>query len=245
MNENIDAKIFIISPDEKHRERVQKVIDDQRCEIYILEKDSSAKNIISHFKKSVLIVDAANYNNTENLQKFITDMLTISQEKLINIIIIDNPEGHISDSRVLSVERSLTDNEEYILQFIKDLNILGPRSYIRFGYKDSRIAFFRMKLMDKWRTGVIHDISASGMSCAFDKHQDIKMDENSTIIELSINDVIFRMTGSFLLRRTFKNDNMFVLVFSGRKNQEHITSLNSIIYSLSRKNVLKKIAELA
>jgi uncharacterized protein YjgD (DUF1641 family) len=245
MTNSIDAKFFILSPDDKSKKRIEIVIEKEICEVYILENLKSVSEVISHFTKSILVVDCASFNSKSELRDYTSDLLNRFYENLINIIIICDTAEEYENEKIMYLRRDQISNDEDILKLIHKMDIEGERKYIRLGHKDSRIAFFRMKLQNKWRTGVIHDLSASGMSCSFDKHHEIFTDENDTIIEICITEKIFQLSGKFLLRRTFKNDNMFVLVFSRKKNMENINSLNSILYHLNRKKVLEKISKLA
>ena len=243
MMKTIDAKFFILSPDRKSRDRIDSVISNEVCEIYSLENHEIVGDVLSQFDKSVLVLESSNINIKNQLNSFITGLIENYNKNIIKIIIVGTPDKILENEKFLYVELEDLISDENIYGIIEKLNIWGPRNYIRFGNKASRIAFFRMKIKNKWRTGVIHDISASGMSCSFDKHTDINIDENSTKIELCIKDKIFFLSGSFLIRRTFKNTNMFVLVFSRKRSNENIKNLNSIIFKLTRDYVEHKISK--
>lgn len=244
MNKVLDAKFFVLSPDEQNRAKIKNLIKKEICEIYILEKPELIKPIISRFKKSILVLSSHPEESSGNYTNFVLDLINSCAENLLKIIIIGDSGKKITHERILNLERNQLENNYEVMNIIDSLDIKGFRNYIRLGYKNSRIAFFRMNLNNEWRTGVIHDISAAGMSCSFDQHRDISPDENSRVIELSIKDRIFRLSGNFLIRRTFKNNNIFVIVFTRRNNMENIKSLKSIIYNLTREEVLDKIREI-
>jgi len=240
----IDAKIFVLSPDSQSRKRIETVISKEKSEVYILENHTIIKPLLMQYDKNILVIDIDNSQLTRDLNDYVLDIITSVQNKLIKIIIVGDCGQFIKNEKVLYLDRSEIIRDENILSIIDDLNIWGQRNFIRFGSHISRIAYFRMKFKESWRTGVIHDISASGMSCSFDKYSEINLDENSTSIEICIKEKIFSLSGSFLIRRTFKNSNMFVIVFSRKRSSENIKSLNSIIYNLSREDVLDNVRKL-
>ncbi|MBI9100136.1 MAG: hypothetical protein JEY91_16765 [Spirochaetaceae bacterium] len=237
MNKTIDAKFFIISPDEKSKERIQKVIYNEICEIYIVENIQNIKPLLLRLDKLILVIDSNTFSDSENLESFILDIINSCGNKLLYLISIDYP-GDINHDKILSFKSDYLKSDQNVVNEIDKLDIWGPRSYIRLGHKVSRTAFFRMKINNIWRTGVVHDISASGMSCSFDHHEQININEQTTAIEICIKERIFHLSGTFLIRRTFKNSNMFVLIFSQRKNRENIQNLNSVIYTLTRQYII-------
>ncbi len=242
MNRTLDAKFLILSPNDQARIRLQELIDREYCEIYIINNVRIISPLLNQLEKVILVLNSAQI--TEDLKLFIGDLISEHDGKIIKIISVDAPENILTHDKILHCSSSYLQNDDNVIKLINELNVWGSRNYIRFGNSGSRIAFFRMKFRNSWRTGVIHDISASGMSCSFDKHNDIELNEMNTEIELCISDRIFSLTGKFLIRRSFKNNNMFVLVFSKKKASHNILSLNSIIYTLTRENTLKKIRKL-
>ena len=243
MNKTIDAKFFILSNNALYKKRIDKVIEEEKCEIYNLDSHTIIKPLFLLTEKSILVIDDQHNLINQITETFILNLIETLQNKLIKVIFLGTSTKRIFHEKVRYYEHDYIVEDKNILQIIEELNVWGPRNYIRFGNKDSRIAVFRMKFSDNWRTGVIHDISASGMSCSFDKHDDININENSTEIELCIKDRIFHLAGSFLIRRTFKNMNTFVLVFSRKRSTENIQNLNSIIYNLTRENIIDKISK--
>lgn len=245
MNKTIDAKFFILAPNEEDRIRINKLVEDELCEMYILDNHEIIIPLLSQLDKCILVIDRNTASQMSGFpESMLIDIIQACGEALISIIIVGTPENLPEHEKIYSYRESYLKNNQNILNIIDDLNIWGHRHYIRFGNKESRIAFFRMKFAGNWRTGVIHDISASGMSCSFDKYYDIEIDEHTTAIELCIKDKIFHLTGSFLIRRTFKNSNMFVLIFSRKRSNDNIQSLNSIIYHLTRDHILELIGKL-
>jgi len=240
----IDAKIFVLSTDSQSRNRINAVIKKENNEVYILENHAIVKSLLMQFVKNILVIDIDNFLLSQDLNEYVQDVISSLQEKLIKIIIVGNCAQNIKNEKILYLDSSDIISDDNVLSIIDNLNIWGPRNFIRFGSSVSRIAYFRMKFKHNWRTGVIHDISASGMSCSFDKHCEINPDENSSSIEICIKEKIFSLSGSFLIRRTFKNSNMFVIVFSRKRSPENIRNLNSIIYNLSREAVLDKVRKL-
>lgn len=245
MSRTIDARIFYLLPNARDKERIDGLTERELCESFVLTKPEIVKSILMQQDKSILIVDSETFPQKENLDEFAERIVDECGDKIIRLFIIGSGETTPDTDKIVRLDRKTADNDESIKNIVSKLNVWGMRSYIRFGNQHSRIAFFRMKFTDIWRTGVIHDISASGMSCSFDRHGDIDVTEKSSSIELCIKDKIFRLSGNFLLRRTFKNSNMFVLVFSVRRNMESIQQLNSIIFKLTREQVQEKIEKLA
>ena len=237
MNKTIDAKFFVLSPDDRSKDRIQKVICKEICEIYIVENILNIKSLLLRLDKIILVIDCNTFSDSENLDPFILDILSSCGDKLLYIISIDY-SGYIDHYKLLSFKSDYLKSDKNVINEIDKLDIWGPRSYIRLGHKVSRTAFFRMKINNIWRTGVVHDISASGMSCSFDHHDEINIYEQTTAIEICIKERIFHLSGTFLIRRTFKNNNMFVLIFSQRKNRENIQNLNSVIYTLTRQSII-------
>ena len=244
MDKTIDAKIFVVSPGNENRKRILSLIERELCEIYIIEDYRIILPLISQLEKSIVILDFNTLEKSVDINGFLKELLLGSDLKLNKILTVDSPPNLISDNKIMNYDSEYIRSDDNVLAIVNELNLWGQRNYIRFGSKDSRIAVFRMKIKNNWRTGVIHDISASGMSCSFDKHSDIEIDELSTDIELYIKDRIFSLTGSFLIRRTFKTKNLFVLIFSRKKSQENIRNLNSILYKLTMEYISEKIRKL-
>jgi len=244
MNKTLDAKFFVVSPDDVTRKRIGSLVTRELCEIYIIENYRIIQSLISQLEKCILILDFNTLERSIDVNGFLQELLQTCGGKLIRILTVDPPPGIISHDKLINYESGFIRSDSNVLTIVNELNIWGQRNYIRFGNKNSRIAVFRMKIKNNWRTGVIHDISASGMSCSFDKHSDIEIDEHSTDIELNIEDRIFSLTGSFLIRRTFKTANLFILIFSRKRSKENIRSLNSIIYKLTTESIAEKIRKL-
>lgn len=245
MSRTIDARIFYLLPNDRDKGRIETLTEQEICESFVLTNPEKVKAILLQQDKSILIIDSETYPGAGSLEKFAEEIVEECGDKIIRLFIIGSGQNLLENKKIIRIDRKTSDDDNSVKNIVSELNIWGMRSYIRFGNHNSRIAFFRMKFADIWRTGVIHDISASGMSCSFDRHGDIDVTEKSSSIELCIKDKIFRLSGSFLLRRTFKNSNMFVLVFAARRNQEYIQQLNSIIFKLTREQVLEKIERLA
>lgn len=244
MNQTIDAKVFFLQPGTGDRERIEKLIEIEACEIFILHNPEIVSKLIAQLDKSILIIDRETFEYHEDLSSYIDSLIDLCGSKLFKVIAVDTTLSLPQRDSVYMIDRERADNDKEILKIIEELGLWGLRKYIRFGSQNSRIAFFRMKFYTEWRTGVIHDISASGMSCSFDRFVDIDVSDKSSVIEICIKETIFRFKGNFLIRRTFKNSNMFVLVFSRKRGRGGMKNLNSIIYKLTREQVLDKIEKL-
>lgn len=244
MNRTIDAKVFFLQPGSSDLPRIEELIEKESCEAFILEDPNLAKTLILQLDKSILVIDATTYTHHETLNNFLNSIIESCGDKLFKVFVIEPLEGIISHHKVYILKRDQINDNQKILEVLDEMSLWGMRKYLRFGSQNSRIAFFRMKSGSQWRTGVIHDISASGMSCSFDRYLDIDVNEQSSSIELCIKDKIFKLEGNFLIRRTFKQGNMFVLVFSRKRGRGNIHRLNSIIYKLTREQVLEKIEKL-
>jgi len=246
MIKSIDARFFFLLPSDQDRERINQFVKREICELFILDNVSQVKPLLVHQDKSILILDYFTFPEELTLDTFCSDILATCGEKLLRVFIVGTPpEKAFKRKEVSHLSRNEVMDNQQLKSIIDEMNIWGLRSYIRFGSQNSRIAVFRMKFIQGWRTGVIHDISASGMSCSFDRYDDIDVSDKSSTIEIIINEQKFSLEGNFLLRRTFKNSNMFVLVFSSRRGGINIVKLNSIIFTLTRQDVLEKIEKLA
>ncbi|MBB6479141.1 hypothetical protein [Spirochaeta isovalerica] len=246
MTRTIDARIFFLLPGESDRIRINQLVEREICESFILEEPGLVKKILLQQDKSILLIDYSTFPDCYKIEPYCREIIDICGEHLIRIFIVDS-ESRVPpfDRKISFLTRKESEDKDRMKSIVDDLNIWGLRSYIRFGSHNSRIAVFRMKIHQNWRTGVIHDISASGMSCSFDRHDDIDVSGKSTTIEIIIREQIFSLEGNFLIRRTFKNTNMFVLVFSSRRGGGNLNKLNSIIFKLTRQQVLEKIEKLA
>lgn len=241
MNKSIDAKIFFLSPSEKDRKRIEELIEKEFCEAFILENLDIPEKLCPRVEKSILVIDSNTYNAEISLDQYLSKLLNVCGDSLMRVyIVVDSPRT-FEYEKVYTVDRSAADDDSKVLQIVEELKSRGERGYIRFGNHTTRIAYFRMKLGSRWRTGVVHDISASGMSCSFDRFEDIDVEDTTREIEIRIRDQIFRLTGKFLIRRTFKNSNTFIIVFSNRRGSGYSESLNSIIFHLSREQMLSRI----
>lgn len=244
MDRTLDAKFFVCTQNKESLTKIESLIQREFCEVYIINNYRILHSLFKHFEKLILVLDFNTVEFDSDISPFLQKLIEECSEKLIQIITVDAPEKLFIHKKIINYSFDFLNKNENILKIIADLNIWGHRNYIRFGNNGSRIAFFRINLDNQWRTGVIHDISALGMSCSFDKHNEIVPNEFDTDIELCIKDKIFSLTGKFLIRRTFKNTNMFVLVFSRKKSPKTIKSLNSIIYNLTLEHTRGKIRKL-
>lgn len=245
MNKTLDAKFLIAYPNVENRKRIQSLIDRELCEIFIIDDYTIFRSLLLQLEKSILVLDFNTLKISDNINDLLTELLEACGSRLLKILTIDSPSEIISHKKILNYKSDFIRNDQNIIDIVNGLGVWGPRNYIRLGNKSSRIALFRMKNDNNWRTGVIHDISASGMSCSFDKYSDININAISSDIEVCIKDQIFHLTGNFLLRRTFKATNTFVLVFSRKKSIENVQNLNSIIYRLTMDSILEKIKNLS
>lgn len=244
MNKTVDAKVFFLSPSEKDRKRIENLIGNELCEAFVIEDPSLSLKLLPRLEKCILVIDSETYGGETPLERYVPELVEACGIELIRVFVVADNRLDFNHEKVYVLDRATAGNNEKIISLIDELQIWGERSYIRFGNHTSRIAYFRMKFGSQWRTGVIHDISASGMSCSFDRFEDIDVVENSTAIELRINESIFQMTGNFLIRRTFKTSNTFVIVFSSRRGAGYIKSLNSLIFKLARDQILRKMEKL-
>ncbi|MBN2657094.1 MAG: hypothetical protein JXR86_08545 [Spirochaetales bacterium] len=246
MTRTIDARIFFLLPDIRDHKRIEQLVQQEICEAFILNEPALVKKILLQQDKSILLIDYNTFPDRSGLEEYCREIIGECGDHLLRVCIVGSESQQDNrNPKVLYLSREEADDNEKLKSVVDELNIWGLRNYIRFGSHNSRIAVFRMKFFQSWRTGVIHDISASGMSCSFDRHDDIDVTGNSTIIEIIIHEQIFRLEGNFLIRRTFKNSNMFVLVFSSRRGGGNLKKLNSIIFKLTRQQVLEKIEKLA
>lgn len=245
MHKTIDAKILFINPSASDRERINSLISGELCEAFILDDLELATKLISSLDKSILVIDERTFPGDKPAGQVLESLFGCCGDRLLKIFTIGTFSDLPENGKIYRVDTPTVLNDDKILAIIDELGLWGSRSYIRFGDHNSRVAFFRMRFGNFWRTGVIHDISASGMSCSFDRFDDIEVEEKSTEIEIYIRESIFRLKGNFLLRRSFKKSNTFVIVFSDRRSGTHINKLNSIIYNLTREQVLTIMEKLA
>lgn len=244
MDRTLDAKFLILSPNESDRKRLNTLVEMEYCEIYIIENYKLIAPLVKQMEKVILVIDYNSVQIQGDFNLFIGELIDESADQIMKVIAVNAPENSSHHEKILYCNSQYLESDDNVIKLIQELNVWGQRNYIRFGNSLSRIAFFRIKLKDHWRTGVIHDISASGMSCSFDKYSDLELNELDTEIQLCISERIFSLTGKFLVRRSFKTNNIFVIVFSRKKTHETIRSLNSIVYALTRETTLNKIRKI-
>lgn len=245
MNKTIDARIFFLLPSESDKERINLLVENEISESFILTNPSLVVNVIKLQDKSILFIDTETYPDKTKILSYCLHVIESCGDKLIRILIVNDVElKEKKHEKITFLTRKEADDNQRLTEIVNEMGLWGLRNYIRFGSHKSRIAVFRMWSVNHWRTGVIHDISVSGMSCSFDRYNDIEVSDRSTIIEIIIHEHIFKLNGNFLIRRTFKNNNMFVICFASRRGGTNLKKLNSIIFGLMRQQVLDKIEKL-
>ena len=221
-------KVFVICPETTQRE---KLIDFLRRNEFLAFGINSWKDEdIKIYTDSIIFTDLDSVDADE-----LAAMKNSLKEKEIKCVLAGFGSkadyGETASDFKIIIDTSENGFFETMLDFLNRNHAQGQRHYIRFGGTNASIATFVFHWKGKRYAGIIHDISAAGISCEF-KPDPGELDDNNVkklIINLPGREI--EVSGRFSGTRDFSGRKIHIFLFSEDTMEKVNREIHDFIFS--------------
>ena len=240
--DNISGKkIFLLYPDESLRSVFHGELRNSFT-IYYMYDYEKIRPLAAYYPGSIIVLNLIN-NDLGWLPDELEAELEGMREERPSIIILHDGNKPENPLCTLSI-RSTGDDEALraeLKKVFEELGGKGRRNFVRYGGNGENIASIVIPVKSDTLQGVVHDISASGLSCSFPQAMEIPS-KKELAVTLGIGGESIALTAFKILERKFNDDIIHVLKFSGGMPADRIEMLLNFIYS-SLDNEMKIFAK--
>lgn len=106
----------------------------------------------------------------------------------------------------------------------------GRRNFVRYGGVGETVAGLRTVFEGREINGIVHDISASGLSCSFSEDPQIPISNETMEIALDLSGTVIELTALKILERDIDNQTIHVLQFDKSMTSGRLDELYRFIH---------------
>ena len=221
-------KVFVICPETTQR---GKLIDFLRRNEFLAFGINSWKDEdIQIYTDSIIFIDL----DSDGIDE-LDSMKKALKEKEINCVLagfgskVDYGKRPV-DLRII-VDTSKKGFFEVMLDFLNRHHAQGQRHYIRFGGTNASIATFVFHWEGKRYAGIIHDISAAGISCEFKPDPGELDDKEVAKLIINLPGRGIEVSGRFSGTRNFSGRKIHIFLFSENTMEKVSREIHDFIFS--------------
>lgn len=222
--ENQGPQIFIIHPDRDFRDNLVHELRENEFEAFAISQ--SELDELSNRRDSIYFLHAAE-NGDWDWQGISEGLRHDSHgQTLVAMGSSTQPEGF--DGSIGYSEKGFS---EAVTGYLDHLGARGHRHYIRFGSQYASIATFDFHRGEKRFAGIIHDISAAGVSCTFRPEPESLGRKSVKDMHLNLPGYRATVSGHFVSHRVVAGQTIRVFNFDGDVSDEVREHIHDFIYS--------------
>ena len=223
-------KIFLLYPDEALRAVFHGELRNSFT-IYFMYDYEKIRSLAAYYPGSIIVLNLIN-NDLDWLPEELDSELSGMKEEPPTIIILHDREEPNWSFCSLSIKYNGNNDELRIRlrEAFEELGGRGRRNFVRYGGNQENIASIALSAESGIVQGIVHDISASGLSCSFPQNLDIPSKKDFKV-KLGLGSESIEIIASKILERKFNDDIIHVLKFSGGMPAVKTEMLLSFIYN--------------
>jgi hypothetical protein len=207
INSALGRKVFFLYPHSVFDEGLLLEIFDKEYEIYVLKDHMHALSAIRKFPGSILFVNIDEGMKEPEWEKLIRSILDDQERHQTKIgILTYNQDNKLAEKYLISIgvqcgfirlNQGLVESKKIILTTLDANEARGRRRYVRARCTDPNKASFNIKRGTRIHPGIIHDISAAGMTYSFHSELFLNVNEHLDDIQLKLRGSLCQITGAF------------------------------------------------
>ncbi|HAK45806.1 MAG TPA: hypothetical protein DCO79_07805 [Spirochaeta sp.] len=224
-------KIFVLYPDEDIRDIFYGSLRNQFA-IYYMYDYEKVKALLEYYPGSIIIMNLVNNELGWLPEEINGGLKTLPKDNKPKTIALYDNEKPLYGSCTRSIQYQ--GNREDLKAELKDLFVeyggRGRRNFVRYGGSGEEIASMKIVTKAGVLPAIVHDISASGLSCSIAQASEI-----DTGIKLAVRLILEGKTVEFystkILERKFGENPVHVLKFEDSMSENAKADLLHFIYS--------------
>lgn len=236
-------KVFFLFPERLLAQGlIDKVVRNQ-YEAYVISNPEKIGPVMEAFPGSLFILDPQGASCPNNWDDGLKNWLSLKGIGDCRFYVVDleqEEQFELADSSAsvfsLSIGADKVQNTGTILHILDESSAMGQRKFIRFGNFGVTIAECSIEVEGQLEEGFVHDISAAGLSCSFQK--ELKLARGTKIVSLitKLEGREFSFSGEVSLIRNIDGKPIYVIMFDRRSIVHQREALEDFIYySLQQK----------
>lgn len=201
-------KVFFLYPHSVFNEALFLEILDNEYELYVIKSHEAAWKIAETFPGCIFFINIDEEFPEKEWEAWVRKLLADTARALTRIGILtynadqDLAKRYLMDIGVpcgfIHLKQGLAESKRIILKTLEANEAKGRRRYVRARCMDPQKAVFNVKHEGRIINGVIHDISAAGMTFRFEKPLILKSKAHLDDIQLKLKGVLCRISGIFV-----------------------------------------------
>ena len=237
-------KIFVLYPDENLRDILYGDIRN-RFEVYYIYDYEKVKPLVEYYPGSIIVLNLIGNDLHWLVEELNDQMKVLADDASPSIIALFDetapPENGCS--RIIQYSGNTEDLKTDLLASFNDYGGKGRRNFVRYGGSDENIASISLETQAGVLSGVVHDISVSGLSFSLSSAPGIAGGERLNLV-VRHDDFELRLQAEKILERNFGELPVHVLKFLDLSPDIYSELLGFIYSSLdSRMNeFIKKLS---
>lgn len=224
-------KIFVLYSDAHLRDEIFYGGLRNSYTIYYMYDYEKVKALVNYYPGSLIVLNLVNNDLGWLPEELCSELSGLPDDKQPKIIAIydEIKPLHSCCSRVIHYQGNDDDLRAELSSVFVDLGGKGRRNFVRYGGSGENVASIRLRTASADTLGIVHDISASGLSCGLLGAVDIIKGDALQVI-LSLDGKTLELDASKILERNFDGSIVHVLKFNTGMPADIIAELLGFIY---------------
>ena len=224
-------KIFLLYPDEFLRKVFYGELRN-RFTIYYMYDYEKIRPLADYYPESIIVLNLIN-NDLEWLPEELGNQLRgVAEDHLPTMIALhDKAEANCPRCGIsIDFNGDTEALKARLKKIFEKLGGKGRRNFVRYGGNGENIASITLTADEGVNKGVVHDISASGLSCSFPQAEEIPANKDFNV-KLGLGEESIIIKAYKILERDFQGDAIHVMKFREGMPAEETDMLLNFIYS--------------
>ena len=224
-------KIFVLYPDVHLRDKIFYGGLRNSYTIYYMYDYEKVKALVNYYPGSLIVLNLINNDLGWLPEELFGELSDLPEDKRPKIIALydETKAPHSKCCRAIHYQGNDDDLKAELSSVFVDLGGKGRRNFVRYGGSGENVASIRIKTASAETSGMVHDISASGLSCSLSGTVDIGKGDVLQVI-LSLDGKTLELDASKILERNFDGSIVHVLQFNSGMPADILAELLGFIY---------------
>ncbi|MDR2160419.1 MAG: PilZ domain-containing protein [Treponema sp.] len=224
----LGKKLFFLHPSAVVQNEVATELVQQEYEVYIVRDHTALRRVLKRYPDSIVFADIDERMSERDWEAWIRGTMDEIPGVGIGILSVNNNEDlqrkYINMVRVSCgftvLCSDLTASIRQMLAILKAVDAKGRRKYIRASSENEALTTINLPLNGTFVNGVIKDISAAGLSCAFAEDPDLARNALFKDIQVKLQSTLLKVEGIVFGSRMDGLTKIYVILFTNRIDPE-------------------------